>query len=142
MLANALLWEHQTSTALQKNMSKMPQNQGRGLMLDWTRSQNARRTVGTVACFLPVLAPRQSCSGVPRRLLQSPESASPALPRNNHTAQCGLHYIRASSLYCQCIPRPSLPPPPPNAMLSRSSTVLAMLPTGFSRAGFYRGSGF
>ena len=35
----------------------MPQNQGRGLMLDWTRSQNARRrTVGTVACFLPVLA--------------------------------------------------------------------------------------
>ena len=40
-----------------KNMSKMPQNQGRGLMLDWTRSQNARRrTVGTVACFLPVLA--------------------------------------------------------------------------------------
>ena len=39
-----------------KNISKMPQNQGRGLMLDWTRSQNARRTVGTVACFLPVLA--------------------------------------------------------------------------------------
>ena len=40
-----------------KNMSKMPQNQGRGLMLDWTRSQNARRrAVGTVACFLPVLA--------------------------------------------------------------------------------------
>ena len=35
----------------------MPQNQGRGLMLDWTTSQNARRrTVGTVACFLPVLA--------------------------------------------------------------------------------------
>ena len=40
-----------------KNMSKMPQNQGRGLTLDWTTSQNARRrTVGTVACFLPVLA--------------------------------------------------------------------------------------
>ena len=35
----------------------MPQNQGRGLILDWTTSQNARRrTVGTVACFLPVLA--------------------------------------------------------------------------------------
>ena len=122
-----------------KNMSKMPQNQGRGLMLDWTRSQNARRTVGTVACFLPVLA----------IVLWGPSSAftiagisitRASTQQSCCSLQATLHQsiiIVSAYQYHDLLLLLLL-----NAMLSRSSTVLAMPPTGFSRAGFYRGSGF
>ena len=108
MPANALLCEHQTSTALQKICQKCPRIKAE--VSCWT-GRGAKMHEEQLALLPVSCLSWQSCSGVPRRLLQSPESASPALPRNNHTAHYRLHYIRASSLSA-----------PTNTMTSSSSS--------------------
>ena len=142
MPAIALLWEHQTSTVLQKYVKNAPESRQRshvGLDEEPKCTKNSWH-----CCLFPACLGNRALGSLVgfynRRNQHHPRfQATIILP----TVGC----TTSEHHHCQRIPGPPLPPPltpPPasNAMLSRSSTVLALPTTGFSRAGFYRGSVF
>ena len=139
MLANALLWEHQTSTGLQKYVKNAPESRQRshvGLDEEPKCTKNSWH-----CCLLPACLGNRALGSLVgfynRRNQHHPRFHATILLLSAGSTTSEHHHCIVSAYHDLLFLLLLL-----NAMLSRSSTVLAMPPTGFSRAGFYRGSGF